>query len=110
MSGDRGGFTRDELSDIALAAAKEGSRQTLNEIFALLGVNLMNFEDVKSFREELDFARTMKLYREDLEFAHALRTSSKKIGAKFVLTIVTVVAGAVAIGAWEYVKAILHVH
>lgn len=109
MAGE-GGFTRDELSDIALAAAKEGSRQTLNELFSLLGVNLMNFDDVKAFREDLEFLRTIRPYRDDLEFARALRSGSKKIGGRFVITIVTVLASAIAIGAWEFIKGILHIH
>lgn len=109
MAGE-GGFTRDELSDIALAAAKEGSRQTLNEIFALLGVNLSNFEDMKAFREDLEFVRTIRQYREDIEFAHALRSGSKRIGGRFVITVVTVLASAIAIGAWEFIKGMLHIN
>lgn len=90
-----GDFTRQELSDIALDAAKEGARQTLNETFALLGVNRANFED-------------MKRLRDDLEFVHSLRTNAGQMGARIVMTAVSVISGAVAIGAWEYLKSLLH--
>lgn len=86
-----------QMSDIALAAAKEGSRQTLNEVFALLGVNLSDFEDVKAFRE-------------DIEFVRRIRSGGSKLGAKFVLTVVSVVAATVAISSWEYIKTLLHIH
>ncbi len=57
----------------------------------------MNFDDVKMFREDIEFVRSM-------------RSGATKIGAKFVLTIVTLVAGGVAIAAWEYVKTWFHMH
>lgn len=91
------GITREEASNIALAAAKEATRQTLNESFALFGVNLMNFNDVKAFREDLEFVRSM-------------RSGATTIGAKFVLTAVTILAGAVAISSWEYIKMVFHIH
>lgn len=96
-----GGISKDDLSNIALAAAKEASRQTISETFALLGVNVSNFDDMKKFRE-------------DLEFMRSVRSGASKLGARFVLTIVSIVAGAVAIASWEYIKAIaktsLHLH
>lgn len=110
MTGDRDAHSREELADIALAAAKEAVRQTLNETFAHLGVNLMNFEDVKEFRQDMEMVRTLRPYRDDLEFARALRLGSKRVGSKFVITLVTVLASAIAIGAWEFIKGILHIH
>lgn len=89
-------FTQKELSDIALAAAKEAARQTISETFALLGVNVSNFDSMQGLRDDLAFLR------------HT-RVGAGRMGAKFVLTIVSVIAGAVAIGAWEYLKFLLHV-
>lgn len=85
------GISREEASNIALAAAKEATREVMTETFALLGINISNFEDIKKLRD-------------DLELLHSLRSGASKIGAKFVLTIVSIIAGAVAIGAWEYLK------
>lgn len=90
-------MTESRDADIALAAAKEAVRQCMNETFALLGVNLSNFDDVKKFRE-------------DIEFVRSLRTGATKVGAKFVLTVVSIIAGAIAIGAWETIKQALHSH
>jgi hypothetical protein len=90
---DDGRPSREDLANIALAAAKEGSRQTLNETFALMGVNLMNFDDMKEFREDLDFVRSM-------------RTGVHKVSARVGITIITTITGALAIAIWEALKSL----
>lgn len=84
--------TPEQAQNIALAAAKEGVRQAQAELFALLGVNIANSEAVEIFRE-------------DLKFAHALRTRSAALGARFVMTMVSIIASAIAIALWEGAKA-----
>jgi hypothetical protein len=87
-------ITREQAAGIALAAAKEASRQTLSETFALLGVNLSDFESMQSFREDLDFARRA-------------RRASETAGHRAWTTVVSIVAAAVAIGLWEYIRILL---
>lgn len=87
------GPSRDELPDVALAAAKEAARQAINETFALLGVNVADFNSMQELRDDLAFVRRT-------------RTSAVRIGARFVLSIVSLASGAIAIGAWEYIKSI----
>lgn len=81
------------LSDVALAAAKEATRQTIVEMFAMLGVNAANLEEMQKLRD-------------DIQFARRLRMGSTKVGATFVMTI----AGAAAIGIWEFLKSVFSVH
>jgi hypothetical protein len=88
---------RDRDSDLALASAKEAVRQMQSETFGLLGIDLANREDLRQFRQ-------------DLEFIRAWRTGAHTVGARFVLTLVSIVAGAIAIGAWEFIKSALHWH
>lgn len=87
-------ITRDEAAAIALAAAKEASRQTLSEAFAMLGVNLADFESMQNFREDLDWARRA-------------RRVSEATGHRAWTTIVSIAAGAIAIGLWEYIRILL---
>lgn len=82
---------RSRDANLALAAAKEAVRECMTEQYALLGIDLANKDDLRQFRQDLEFMRT-------------LRTGAHTIGAKFVLTVVSVIAGAIAIGAWEFVK------
>lgn len=90
-------ITREEASDIALVAAKEASRQTLNETFGMLGVNLANFESMQSFRD-------------DLEWARRGRHISERTGARAWTALVTVAAGGFAIGLWEYIRMLIGRH
>lgn len=82
----------DAASDLALAAAKEAARATVEDLFGKLGVNVADFKSLQSFRD-------------DLAFIHRLRSGSAKVGARFLLTIVSVLAGAMVIGLWEVAKA-----
>lgn len=87
--------TRREASDIALAASKEASRETVTQLFASMGVNAANFDDMKRFREDLDYIRE-------------IRKMTNKMGSRFVLAIVSIVAGSLAISAWEFFKSVLN--
>lgn len=86
-------MTREEASSIALAAAKEASRQTLNETFGMLGVNLSDFESMQRFRD-------------DLEWARRARKVSEMTGKRAWTTIISLVSGAVAVGLVEWVRAV----
>jgi hypothetical protein len=81
-------ITRQEASEIALAAAKEGSRQTANEIWAMFGVNTGNFDSMQAFRS-------------DLEWLRRGRRLSELTGNRIWTTIVALGAGGIAIALWE---------
>ncbi|HEX4302820.1 MAG TPA: hypothetical protein VHZ78_08500 [Rhizomicrobium sp.] len=85
-------ITREEASSIALAAAKEAVRQTMSEQFALLGVNIADFKDMQSLRD-------------DLEWARRGRKLSEVTGHRIWTTIVGLAAGGLAIAFWEYARA-----
>lgn len=94
----RGHFiTREEASSIALAAAKEAVRETLTETFAMLGVNLANFDSMQAFRD-------------DIEWARRGRKISELTGRRIWTTLVAIGASAVAIGLWETIKNLLGKH
>jgi hypothetical protein len=84
--------TPTEAERIALAAAKEASRQTVNELFSDLGISVDNREQVGELREDLLWVRR-------------LRTGSRTAGTRFMMTLVTVAAGAIAVSLWETFKA-----
>ena len=81
-------ITREEASQIALAAAKEAARTIQNETFALLGINLSNFD-------------SMEALRDDLEWARRGRMLSQATGAKIWTTIVGIGAAGIALAVWE---------
>lgn len=85
--------TREE--ELALVAAKEAVRRVQNELFADLGVNLADFKDIQELREDLAFARR-------------LRVGSTKATARFFMTLVMALAGAAGVALWEFAKAWLH--
>jgi hypothetical protein len=87
--------TRDER--LALAAAKTAGQMVLEDLFGKLGVNVADFEQLQELRD-------------DIQWVHQLRTGSKKVGARFVMTIVSVVAGAIAIAMWEFFRTLFHFH
>lgn len=87
-------LTRKEMSDIALAAAKEAVRQSEERMFAMLGYNVADLNDMKQLRE-------------DLEFAHTLRVGSKAAGARAALTLISIISSAIIIAAWEWLKPFL---
>lgn len=79
----------------ALASAKEAVRETQAEFFALLGINIANVDDVMRFRDDIAFMRNF-------------HSNARKIGGRFVFGIISAVMGALAIGAWEFFKMLLH--
>ena len=87
-------ITREEASNIALAAAKEAARQTLNETFGMLGVNLANFDDMQKFRDDLTWVRRY-------------RSLSDGAGRRAAMTIISVVSAGVAISLWEWIKSLI---
>lgn len=84
-------ITREEASEIALAAAKEAARQTLNEVFGMFGVNLANFDSMQAFRSDLDWVKRG-------------RKLSELTGKRIWTTIVALGAGGLAIALWEAVR------
>lgn len=87
--------TRKELSDIALAAAKEAVRQSNNELFGLLGYNLADQDDTKALREDFIFIRKM-------------RVNSGRVSMAFIFALMAVLASALAVTVWEGIKALAH--
>lgn len=75
----------------ALAAAKEAVRELQADMFAMLGINLANFDDVKRLRE-------------DMEFIRSFHRNAQKIGGRFMFAVISALAGALAIGAWEFLR------
>lgn len=80
-------ITRAEASDIALAAAKEAVREVLTETFAILGVNLANFDDLQELRKTLEHSARR---RKRAERAHD----------RLVSTLIGLVAGAALLALW----------
>lgn len=95
MSSLRYEITEKQLSDIALAAAKEASRATAETFFGVIGVNIADNEQIQNFRD-------------NLAFAQRLRLSTDAAARRFSLTLVSVIAAAFALAVWEGVKAIIH--
>ena len=78
-----------------LAAAKEASRQVVNDVFALLGVNLANFDSVQAFRD-------------DIEWARRSRKISEMTGKRIWTTIVGIASAGIAVTLWEWAHALFH--
>jgi hypothetical protein len=89
------GISREEAANIALAAGKESSRQTLNEVFGLMGVNLASADSIEAFRNDMIWLRRT-------------RKMSDSISSKFALAFVGIIAVAIGISIWEGMKALLH--
>lgn len=94
-NGDIVRVSRVELEGIALAAARTAVQELQTSFMATLGLNISNSEDVKEFQATI-------------RFAESLKNGSAKIGARVVMTAITVIAGAVAISSWEFVKNLSH--
>ena len=88
-------ISKGELEGLALAAAKTAVQECQASFMAILGVNIANQDDVREFQATIRFAEN-------------LRHGSTKVGARAAMTAITVVSGAVAIAAWEWVKTIFH--
>lgn len=91
------GISREEAANIALAAAKEATRTCLNETFALLGVNLSNFESVEQFRQ-------------DVEWLRRVRKVSEAGKSRAWMTVISIASAGLAVAAWESVKALIRGH
>lgn len=84
-----------ELEGVALAAARVAVQELQTAFMAQLGLNIANSDDVKNFQA-------------NIRFAENLRLGTTKVGTRLAMTVITVMAGAVAIAAWEWTKAIFH--
>jgi hypothetical protein len=87
-------LSQTEMSNIALAAAKEAVRETHAELFALLGYNIADFKDINRLRG-------------NLEFLNALHTNTSRASSRFMLGTVTLLIGAVGAALWMGLKAAL---
>jgi len=85
---------KQQLSNMALAAAKEAVRETHAELFSLLGINIANFDDVKRFRA-------------NLEFLESLHSGTAKMGARAMFAFMTMMVGAIGLAVWLGIKAAL---
>lgn len=88
-------ISKAELEGIALAAAKVAVQEMQTSFMATLGLNIANSDDVKEFQA-------------NIRFAENLRLGTTKVGTRLAMTAITVLAGAVAIAAWEWIKTFLH--
>lgn len=87
---ERGHFiTRAEARDIASEAAEEGSTKALKRTFALLGVDLDDFESVAEFRG-------------DLQWVKSGRRMSKAAGSKAGSSIIGVTAIGIAVAIFDW--------
>ncbi len=88
-------ISKAELEGIALAAARVAVQECQTSFMATLGINIADSDDVKEFQA-------------NIRFAENLRLGSTRIGARIAMTTITVLAGAIAIAAWEWTKTLLH--
>lgn len=101
--------SRDER--LVLAAAKEASRETMAELFGLLGVNTADFDSMQRFRDDLKFVRDLRNMNEladDLKFAGSLRAVARKAGSRFLLTLVALLATAFGAAMWSWFQSQVH--
>ena len=96
MSGDRY-ITRAEAQDIADMAAEAGSNKSLRSTFALLGVDLDDFESVQDFRG-------------DLQWIKSGRRISRAAGSRAGSSILGTMAIGAAVGIYDVIKKSLTGH
>lgn len=89
-------ITHEEARDIAEDAADKGSTTALRRTFALLGVDLDDFESIQEFRG-------------DLQWVKSGRRLSRTITGKSLSSIVGVVTIGVLIGIYDYLRRVLHI-
>lgn len=77
-------ITEKKMQEIAMAAAKETNKQ----MFAILGVDTEDLDDLKRMQA-------------NLVWANKSRKLSEKLGGRILLTIVSVLTGAALLAAWE---------
>lgn len=83
-------ISHQQAEDIAEVAAQKAIKNT----FALLGIDLDKFESVQEFRQ-------------DIQFARSLRHGKAMVVGRAALTFVTIATGAALISFWDYVKMIV---
>ncbi len=88
-------ISKSELESIIRATAHTAVQECQTSFMATLGLNIANAEDIKTFQA-------------NIRFAENLRLGSSKLGARLAMTTMTVLAGAIAIAAWEWTKTLLH--
>lgn len=91
MTADRHGhdencrrISQKELSDIALAAAKEGATQTVSKLFAVFDVNVSNEDQVRKLRDAITFL-------------YSLEATARVTRHRVWLTFVTILSSAIII-------------
>lgn len=95
---ERGHFiTRAEARDIAMEAADEGSTKALKRTFALLGVDLDDFESIQEFRGDLQWVRSG-------------RRVSKALGSKASSSIIGVTAIGLAVAVFDWIRRLPFFH
>jgi hypothetical protein len=87
-------MSKDQLANVALAAAKEASVETHAKLFAQLGVNVADFDAVVRFRDDLNFLGSMR--------AHTSRA-----GIRVMLSSITIILGAIGFAIWEGAKVLI---
>lgn len=88
-------ITKSELEGLALAAAAKAVQECQTSFMSTLGININNQDAIEEFRATVRFAENLRL-------------GTTKVGARVGMTAITVVAGAVAIASWEWLKAFFH--
>jgi len=88
-------ISKSELEGMLLAASRVAVQECQASFMATLGINIADSEDVKNFQATIRFAENMRL-------------GTTKVGTRVAMTIITVLAGAVAIAAWEWTKGFFH--
>lgn len=82
-------ITKRDLENVAVAAGRVASKETLSESFALLGINLANQEGRDAFRSDMEFVR---------RFRRRTELAGNRIGVAIFATIGTAIGGAMV--AW----------
>lgn len=90
-------ITRDEAEEIASKAAEEGSHKAIKQTFALLGVDMDEFESVQDFRG-------------DLQWIKSGRRVSKALGTKAGTSILGVFALSLGVYLFDLAKRIFLGH
>lgn len=90
-------ITREEAEAIADRSAEKGSHIAIKQTFALLGVDIDDFESVQAFRG-------------DLQWVKSGRRLSKSIGTKTGSSILGVFAIGVGVALFDMVKRVLTGH
>lgn len=88
-------ITREEALSIAAEAAETGSHKAIKATFALLGVDVDEFESVQDFRG-------------DLQWVKSGRRVSKAIGSKAGSSVVGIASIGIAVAIFDFVKKFFH--